>query len=42
MKPAMASLTDTQPVFMGLPPEMPAAAKEARATGGVRLANMAK
>ena len=28
--------------YMGLPPEMPAAAKEARATGGVRLANMAK
>ena len=42
MKPAKARRTDCHPVFMGLPPDRPAAAKEARATGGVRLANMAK
>ena len=41
MKPASASRTDCQPVFIGLPPERPAAANDASATGGVRFANIA-
>ena len=42
MNPASASFTDAHPVFIGLPPAIPAAAKAARATGGVRFANIAK
>ena len=42
IKPARASLIDTMPVFIGLPPDIPAAANEASATGGVILANIAK
>lgn len=42
IKPAIASFRDWKPVAIGRPPESPAAAKAARATGGVRFANRPK
>ena len=40
--PARASFIDWKPVRIGSAPDRPAAAKEARATGGVMLANKPK
>ena len=39
---AMANLDDSIPVFIGSPPETPAAAKAANATGGVMSAIIPK
>lgn len=42
MKPAIASLSAVKPVCMGEPPDRPAAAKAASATGGVMFAKRPK